>query len=216
MVAAANEPATRLMVLCNPHNPTGTFVSSDELAQMIQAIPADVLVLIDEAYCEFADAPEFPQPVPELIRRTNVLVTRTFSKAYGLAGARVGYGLGHPGLIARLRASQPPFQLSSVAQAGALAWLERPADVLARTAKVRTERARLSRELARRGFRVVPSQANFVFVIGAERPWASELLVRGVEVRQFQDGFRVTIGSNADHGRLLAAIDEIADGDGHL
>jgi histidinol-phosphate aminotransferase len=213
MADAANDPATRIIVVCNPHNPTGGYVSDQYLRRLVDTVPSHVLVIVDEAYQEFADAADFAQTVTWLSDYPTVLVTRTFSKAYGLAGLRVGYGLGHPELIGKLCRISLPYTVSTAAQAGALAWLKYTEELQTRMVSVRLERARLADGLMERGFTVLPSQANFVFIEDGSLSFAAALLEHGVSARPAGHGVRVTVGSSGDHDRLFKAIDHLrADG----
>ncbi len=212
MIAAASEPTAGLLVICNPHNPTGTYVTAAELARVLEAVDPEVLVIVDEAYREFADATDFPDAVTMLGRHPNMLVTRTFSKAHGLAGLRVGYAAGSPPTIAALTRYQVPFTVSGAAVAGALAWLDCPEELPRRLAPIRAGRDDLAAGLRTRGFRVLPSQANFVYAVGTGEPWERSLREQGVDVRGVGPAIRVTVSRPADHDALFAAIDRLRAG----
>lgn len=209
MIVAANDPATGLLVLCNPHNPTGTYITDTELRRVLDAVDPAVLIVLDEAYGEFADAPDFPDSLPMLAAEPNLLIARTFSKAYGLAGLRVGYGAGTGPALEALRRYAVPFTVTRAAQAGALAWLRCMGDLAGRLDRVRVGRGQLAAGLTERGFRVTPSQANFVHAVDAGRPWEDLLRDHAIAVRGAGPGVRVTVGSPADHDALFAAIDQI-------
>lgn len=200
---AAITPATKVVIVCNPNNPTSTAVS-EGLEDFIDSVPASVLVVLDEAYREFV-GPTIPDGLA--LRRDNVLVLRTFSKAYGLAGLRVGYGVGDPAVISAVRALQLPFSISTVAQAAAVASLDAEEELLQRVEAVIVERDRVSSALAAAGFSVPESHANFVWLpLGDQATaFAQRCEGAGVIVRPFAgDGVRVTIGTPAENDRFLA------------
>jgi histidinol-phosphate aminotransferase len=205
---------TRLIFVCNPNNPTGTAVGRDALVRFLQAVPQDVVVALDEAYREFVTDPDVPDGLTLLDDFPNLVVLRTFSKAYGLAGLRVGYAIAaDPAITAALRQTQVPFAVTSVAQAAALASLEPPAEkeLLERVAVLVEERTRVRDGLLELGYQVPPSQANFVWLpLGdATTDWAAGCEERKVIVRAFAGaGARVTIGSPEENDRFLAAASD--------
>lgn len=209
-LAAAVTERTRLIFVCSPNNPTGTAVRTRELTAFLDAVPADVLVVLDEAYREFVTDPDVPNGL-RFADRANVIVLRTFSKAYGLAGLRVGYGIaGDPAVAAALRQTQIPFAVSQIAQEAALACLEPEAEkqLLARVDEVVVERERVATALRESGYPVAQSQANFVWLPLGERtaPWAAECERGGVIVRAFAGaGARVTIGTAEENDLFLTA-----------
>ncbi len=205
-------PQTKIVFIANPDNPTGTYVTKRELSQFLSGLPASVLVVMDEAYYEFVDAADYPQTIP-LVNDAPVMVTRTFSKAYGLAGLRVGYAVANPNVIAALEAVREPFNVNSLAQAAALAALGDIA-FLAKTRKVLGEGRRfVLKALDALRFRYVPSAANFVLIeCGPRAPeLAQALLEKGVIVREMSawklPGFlRVTIGTMPENRRFVQAL----------
>src|SRR5579875_1698241 len=207
---------TRLVFVCNPNNPTGTAVRREELVRFLRAVPDDVVVALDEAYREFVADPQVPDGLELLADFPNLVVLRTFSKAYGLAGLRVGYAVAaDPAIAAALGQTQVPFAVTSVAQAAALACLEPAAEgqLMARVADLVAERDRVYAALTELGYDVPPSQANFVWLpLGdATTDWAAGCEQRGVIVRPFVGaGARVTIGTPEENDRLLAAAAEVA------
>jgi histidinol-phosphate aminotransferase len=207
---------TRLIFVCNPNNPTGTAVGRDALVRFLRAVPSDVVVALDEAYREFVSDQDVPDGLTLLPDFDNLIVLRTFSKAYGLAGLRVGYAIAaDPALTAALRQTQVPFAVSTVAQAAALASLEPQAEreLLARVGDIVDERDRVRATLLALGYEVPPSQANFVWLpLGdATTEWAAGCEARRVIVRAFAgSGARVTIGSPDENDRFLAAAAELA------
>ncbi len=214
-VADAITPSTKLVFLANANNPTGTAVTTAQLAEFCARVPDDVIVCVDEAYREFAD-PALGDPVTDLLPRfPNVIVTRTFSKAAGLAGLRVGYAIAHPDLIASVDKTQAPFAVNALAQAGALAAIDHQAEVDARVAVLLAERSRVVAALTDLGWAPPTSQANFVWLDTGERTdgWFVELERRGVVTRPFTgEGIRVTISTPEENDRFLAAWADVTSG----
>ncbi len=213
-MAAAVTDRTRVVFVCNPNNPTGTAVPGVE--DFLAEVPPDVLVVLDEAYREFVTDPEVPDGRTLLDDHPNVVVLRTFSKAYGLAGLRVGYALcGDPAVATALKQTQVPFAVSTPAQEAALASLEAPAEaqLQSRVALIVAERDRVRSALLASGYDVPPTQANFVWLpLGADTvTWAAACEERGVVVRGFAgDGARVTVSTPEENDRFLAAAAELA------
>jgi histidinol-phosphate aminotransferase len=208
-MAAAVTPRTRVVMVCTPNNPTGPVVHADELEEFLAAVPRDVLVIVDEAYLEFVRDPQAPDGVDLLRRHPNVVLLRTLSKAYGLAGLRVGYAGAEPRLAAGIRAVSTPFGVSHVAQRAALASLEptAQAELLERVSALVTERDRVTAALAEQGWDVPETHANFVwFGLGeATMERAAEARESGVLVRPFAgDGLRVSIGEREANDAFLA------------
>lgn len=205
-MAAAVGPRTRVVLVCSPNNPTGPAVHADELARFLDAVPGDVLVVLDEAYVEFVRDPDAAQGLPILRKRENVVVLRTFSKAYGLAGLRVGYALAHPDVAAAVRTAATPFGVNHVAQVAALASLEAEDALAERVAAVVAERGRVVDALRGQGWAVPASEANFVWLATGARTidLAADAAAHGVLVRPFAgEGIRVSIGSPEANDRVL-------------
>jgi len=161
---AAITPNTRIVFVANPNNPTGTTAGREELARFVNAVPANVLLALDEAYIEFLNEPLDLLPEIRNGGKPNLLLMRTFSKIYGLAGLRIGYGIGHPDFIAALEKIRQPFNINSVAQAGALAALDDTKHV-EKTRKVNSRGLRLyARTFRKLKLEFIPSQANFILV----------------------------------------------------
>ncbi|OLE23845.1 MAG: hypothetical protein AUG49_14930 [Catenulispora sp. 13_1_20CM_3_70_7] len=199
LLAAAAGPGTRLLFLCNPNNPTGTAFGPAQLAEFLDAAPPDVLVVLDEAYFEFA-GPEAADGVRHYLRHrpANLAVLRTFSKAYGLAGLRIGYCVAAPPVTAGLQAVQVPFAVNALAQRAALAALEDHDEVRRRCAETVRTRDSTAEKLRASGFAVPPSHANFLWLpLGdAAAGFAERCAEQGIAVRGFPgDGVRVTVGS---------------------
>jgi histidinol-phosphate aminotransferase len=203
---------TKLLFLATPNNPTGVATSTRELGAIVERVPSDVLIVIDEAYREFVD-PAFGDPVEELVPRfANVVVTRTFSKAHGLAGLRLGYAIGDPRAIATVDKTLLPFAVNSLAQAAALAAIEHEDAIADRVRAIVSERGRVEDALAGAGWKLPDHQGNFVWLRtgDASDDVALGLERRGVVVRPFSgDGVRVTIGTPAENDRFLSALAEV-------
>ncbi|MGH4020124.1 MAG: histidinol-phosphate transaminase [Pseudonocardiaceae bacterium] len=211
---AAITPATRLVFVCNPNNPTGTAVRRAELERFLDAVPDGVLVALDEAYREFVSDVDIPDGVELGRERDNVAVLRTFSKAYGLAGLRVGYCVAPEPVADALRKVYVPFSVNSLAQAAALASLEAAGELLARCRDVAAERDRVRGELIAAGYEVPESHANFVWLpLGARTTTFTEhCLDHKVVVRGFAgDGVRVTTGSPEENETFLTAARSFTD-----
>jgi len=205
MLAAVTD-RTRLILVCNPNNPTSTVVAPDALTRFIDAVPPHILIAVDEAYVEYIRAPMLPDSL-ELVRaHSNVVVLRTFSKAYGLAGLRVGYAIGHPELITALNQVYVPFTVTAISQAAAIASLDAADELLARTDAVVAERARVSVALRAAGFTLPPSQANFVWLpLGPRTPdFVTQAANARIVVRPYgTDGVRVSVGAPEENDALL-------------
>jgi histidinol-phosphate aminotransferase len=207
---------TRLVFVCNPNNPTGTALERDALAGFLRRVPDDVVVAFAEAYREYVTDPAVPDGTTLLDEHANLIVLRTFSKAYGLAGMRVGYAIASdPDLAAALRQTQVPFAVSTLAQQAALASLEPPAErqLRERVDEVVGERDRVRDALRDAGYDVPPTQANFVWVpLGdATVDWAAGCEQRKVIVRGFAGhGARVTVSTPEENDRFLDAARELA------
>jgi histidinol-phosphate aminotransferase len=209
-MAAAITDRTRLIFVCNPNNPTGTALRRPELDRFLAAVPSDVLVVLDEAYRELVTDPAVPDGLDTYGDRANVVVLRTMSKAWGLAGMRMGYLVAQPEVAAAVRKVLTPFSTSLVAQAAALAALRQEAEVVRRCALVTAERERVTEALRKLAVDVPDSQANFVWMPLGDRAaaFADACESRGVIVRGFQpDGVRVTIGTPEENDAFLAAAE---------
>ena len=209
---AAVTAHTKLVFIANPDNPTGTYVTKRELDAFLRRLPAETIAFLDEAYYEFVEAPDYPQTL-KLVNDRPLIVTRSFSKAYGLAGLRIGYGITQPALAAAMDAVREPFNVNSLAQAAAAAALD-DAAFLAKTRRLVGEGRRyLTRELERLKLRYVPSVTNFILVrLGHGAPEvAKALLARGVIVREMSawklaDHLRVTIGTMPENRKFIQAL----------
>ncbi|MDN5918317.1 MAG: histidinol-phosphate transaminase [Pseudonocardia sp.] len=212
-MAAAVTERTRLIFICSPNNPTGPAVRRAEFERFLGAVGPDVVVALDEAYAEFVTDPDAAHGRPLLDVHPNLVVLRTFSKAYRMAGLRVGYALTSPELAAALRKVCPPFSISSVGQAGAIAALENHEEILADCVKVIAERGRVRDALLAAGFTVPVSESNFVWLPLGERTtaFATHCAEHKVIVRPFHpDGVRVTISHPEENDALIAAATAFA------
>ncbi len=202
-------PATRLVFVCSPNNPTGTAVRRDELVAFLDAVPGGVLVALDEAYIEFVTDPAVPDGVALGRQRDNLAVLRTFSKAYGLAGLRVGYCVAPEPIAAALRKMYVTFSVNSLAQVAALASLDVAEELLARCQRIAAERDRVRAELIAMGYPVPDSQGNFVWLPLGDRTVAFDehCLAHKVVIRGFAGaGARVTVSDPAENEAFLDAV----------
>lgn len=209
MTAAINDDTT-VVVVCNPNNPTGTIRTADDIEAFISAVPESVLVVVDEAYHEFVTDPDYRTLIPLAVARPNVVVLRTFSKIYALAGHRVGYAIGRADLITELRKVQAPLTVSQVAQAAAIASLGHPEELQRRQSENSARRHHLVGALAEREIRMAESHTNFVYFELGEH--ADEIVgamtAQGVIIRGMGPGWvRVTIGNDGENRRFLDALD---------
>ena len=205
-MADAITERTRLVLVCTPNNPTGTTVTDAELELFLERVPRDVVVVIDEAYLEFVTAPDAPDAVAVHRSRPNVVVLRTFSKAYGLAGLRVGYAVAHEPVALALRQAAIPFGVNSLAQVAAVASLTASDELEVRVKELVAERERVLAALAEQGWELSDSQANFVwFGLGDDTPaFAAACQDAGLTVRPYgTDGARATIAEREANDRLI-------------
>jgi len=206
-------PRTKAVILCSPHNPAATIIRRGALLAFLEALGSDPpLVILDEAYGDFCDDPEYPDGVALLARHPRLIVLRTFSKIAGLAGLRVGYGIASAETIDRLNRVRPPYNVNRLAQVAALAALEDTEHWQRTRELVIAERAWLSAELARRGLAHPPSQANFLLVRVPDAAGARDRLFRaGILVRDgggvgFPGHLRITVGLRETNQRLLGCL----------
>jgi histidinol-phosphate aminotransferase len=209
-MADAITERTRLVLVCTPNNPTGPVVHADELEAFLDRVPGDVLVVIDEAYAEFVRDEQAPDALAVLRARPNVAVLRTFSKAYGLAGLRVGYAVAHPPVAQALRKTAVPFGVSTLAQDAAVASLAAGDQLAERVDALVAERERVLGALHAQGWRLTRTEANFVwFPLGPRTAdFAAACDAQALVVRPYgTDGVRVTIGEPEANDRLIAVAD---------
>ena len=204
---------TRVAFICNPNNPTGAYYTEAEICEFLKKVPQNVLVFLDEAYAEFATAPDYPNMAKFVGEYPNLFVNRTFSKIYGLAGLRVGYATGSVEVVRALWKIKPPFDVNQAAQVAAIAALGDTAHVEA-TCKMNAEGVELlTREFEALGFKVLPTQANFICVRIGER--AKELvaflesngmIIRGLTSFGMPEHVRVTVGKPEENAFLLTLV----------
>lgn len=219
-LAAAVQPSTRLIFIDNPCNPTGTIVNKSELARLLREIPERVLVVLDEAYHEYArHDPQYPDTLALRKKHPNLIVKRTFSKAYGLAGLRIGYGIAHPAVIEDLERVRPPFNANRMAQAAALAALEDTA-WLGRVVRTNDEgKEQLAKLFKDVGLKAVPTWANFFLVDLSKTEFAGmelyqALLEEGIIVRPMggyglERFVRISIGTRAENNKLAQVLTDL-------
>jgi histidinol-phosphate aminotransferase len=208
---AAIRPDTRVVFVCNPNNPTGTAVAPDALQRFCKAVPEDVLIVLDEAYAEIA-LTALPPSISWLSEQPNILICRTFSKAYGLAGLRIGYGIGHPDVCASLNRARQPFNANRLAQIAALAALGDDTFVSQCRELYAREKAYLEEGLVALGLPFIESFANFLLVeVGdgaeiANTLREAEVIVRPVAPYQLPKYIRVTYGNRSENRKFLTAL----------
>ena len=214
-MAAAISDRTKVVIVCTPNNPTGPMVTHTELERFLEQVPSHVLVVIDEAYVEFVTGEDAPRSLELYRERTNVMVLRTFSKAYGLAGLRVGYAVAHPPVASALRKTATPFGVSSIAQAAAVASLGAFDELKERVDQLVAERTRVVEALRGQGWFIADTEANFVWFGLGERSgaFAAAAQEAGLTLRQYgDDGVRATIGEpEANDVLIRVAGDFLAD-----
>lgn len=214
---AAVDANTRVVFICNPNNPTSTYLTATQVAVFLDGIPNDVLVVMDEAYIDYVDAPDFPDSLSLRKKRDNVVVLRTFSKFFAVAGVRVGYAIAHPDVIDAIHKTRQPFNVSRLAQAAGIGALACMKELEPYARETIAERARVRDAIAALGLVCPESQANFVFVdLGSsDLDLFDELSKRGVIVRRLgqfgaaRNTYRITIGTPAENDRLIAALRQV-------
>jgi histidinol-phosphate aminotransferase len=216
---AAVADDTSLLIICNPNNPTGSYLDPETLLAFIEKVPEDVVVVLDEAYGEFVTSPARVESTLWLADHPNLVILRTFSKIYGLAGLRIGYGMADPQVVEALDKIRQPFNVDLLAQVAAVTSLRLPDRVEQRRYKVAAERTRIGLRLQEMGIAFHPSEANFLLVdvtqLGIPGPEAAQaLLERGILTRSgyamdCPGWIRVTIGEAEEGDQFLAALDEL-------
>jgi histidinol-phosphate aminotransferase len=208
-MVAAITPATRVIFVCTPNNPTGTASGADEVASFLARVPSDVIVVIDEAYVHFTRRRDAVSGMELFRSHDNVVVLHTFSKAYGLAGLRLGYAVAPLALADDLRRVSVPFAVSDLAQTAALASLDADVELSARVDRIVNERDRVADALTAAGWSLQDSQANFVWLRAGDDTARVDAALReaGVLVRSWDgEGLRITIGSPHDNDRVLSVL----------
>ena len=202
---------TKIIWICNPNNPTGTIITAEQQEEFLKSVPSNIVVVLDEAYYEFAQGEGYPESVPLLEKYPNIIVLRTFSKAYGLASLRVGYGMASEEMVSYLNRVRPPFNVNTLAQIAALAALDDKGFINDILKINKTGLDMLYKAFERLGLRYVRSHANFVWV---EMPISSgemfqKLLHKGVIIRPFMGKWiRITVGTEEQNEKLIRALSE--------
>lgn len=212
-MAAVIDDTTRVVFVCNPNNPTGEAVREDELLAFLERVPSDVIVVLDEAYREFIVDPDVPDGLAIARGRENVVVIRTLSKAYGLAGLRVGFAIATPRIAEAIRKTALPFGVSNVAEEAALAALECEDELFERVAHLSAERERVWQALAQQGWEIYPSHANFIWLrLGDDtEAFASACEEAGITIRPFPgEGVRISIGETEANDRVIAVSEHFS------
>lgn len=211
MLAAITE-RTRAVIVCSPNNPTGPAIGTAELVGFLERVPETLLVLLDEAYREFADRPDAVDGIPLVERYPNLVALRTFSKAYGLAALRIGYAVGASALLEAARATQIPLSTTEPAQLAAIAALEHEEEILVGVRELCERRGRIVAALAAQGWAIPEAQGNFVWLPTGEHTVEAEAVLarHGIVARAFApEGIRVSVGEEAAVEPLLAATSEL-------
>ncbi|MDJ0339790.1 histidinol-phosphate transaminase [Cryobacterium sp. PH31-O1] len=213
-MAAAISDHTRVVIVCSPNNPTGTIVTKDEFEAFMAVVPTDLLVILDEAYIEFVTQTDAVNGPPLLARYPNLIVLRTFSKAYGLAGLRVGYALGPVHILNAARSTAIPLSVTAQAAAAAIASLQAEKELLARVRIIASRRDATWQALTRQGWNIPVPQGNFLWLpTGAETTSVAEVLgAAGLVVRPFPpEGIRISIGEEEAVATLLRMSADLVD-----
>ncbi len=218
-MADAIRENTKIVFVANPNNPTGTINRKDEFESFMDKVPEGVLVIVDEAYYEYVEDPDYPDTMRYLKEGREILILRTFSKAYGLAGLRIGYGISLPGIIMEMNKLREPFNTNSLAQAAARASLDDVEHIRKSVEINHKGKEYLYSQFSRLGIDYVPTEANFVYIKGLEQPDAISLyqglLKRGVIVRPMgKDSIRVTIGLPEENELFISALEKELQGSG--
>lgn len=203
---AAITPRTRVVFVCNPNNPTGQVVTKEELVDFLDRVPKEVLVVIDEAYCEFVAGDDVPDGVDLYRTYPNVAVLRTFSKAYGLAALRVGFAIAHEKVAEALRKTATPFGVSTIAEEAAVASLAAEAELMERVSTIVAERARVWNALREQGWHIERTEANFIWLRLGDQTHAFQQACEaaGITVRPFAgEGVRITIAETEANDRVI-------------
>jgi len=207
-------PDTRVIFICSPNNPTGQIVDPVELEKFIQSVPSEIVIVLDEAYIEYVPTEKRSDSIRLYREHSNIVILRTFSKAYGLAGLRVGFTISQEPITNALRKTALPFGVSTIAQAAAIASINAENELFARVASVVAERDRVANELATIGYQLNPSYANFIWMrlgVDSDRLHAA-LEDAGLSVRPFPgEGLRISIGETDANNRFIEVARQVAN-----
>lgn len=203
---------TKMIFICNPNNPTGTIVGKEELIRFIKNIPPHILIILDEAYYEYVSSNDYLESIPLLSNHSNLVILRTFSKIYGLASLRIGYGIMHPSIIKELNKVKEVFNVNQLAQVAAEIALEDQEFVKGCAEKNTIERTLVCEQLEELGLGYFPSETNFVYVY-TQQPISAKLITNGIIVRQmnlsgYADAFRITLGTREDNKFFIETLKE--------
>jgi histidinol-phosphate aminotransferase len=212
-------PETRVIFICSPNNPTGQIVDPGELEKFIAAVPNEIVIVLDEAYIEYVPPEKRSDSIRLYRENSNVVVLRTFSKAYGLAGLRVGFTISQEPITNALRKTALPFGVSSIAQAAAIASINAEGELFERVSWVTAERNRVAGELTAMGYQLNPSYANFVWLrLGSDSDVLHQALEQsGLSVRPFPgEGLRISIGEIEANDRFIQVARQVASESGAL
>jgi histidinol-phosphate aminotransferase len=211
---AAITPATCMIIVCNPNNPTGTALGTERLVQFLDEVPSHILVVLDEAYREYVTDKDMPDGMELYSDRPNVCLLRTFSKAYGLAGLRVGFLVGHPAVAEAVRKIALPFSVNSIAQHAAIASLHASAELLASVGKIVDERSRVIATLRTQGWMIPESKANFIWLrLGADtEAFTAHCANYGIAIRAYpSEGARVSLGLPHENDAFLECSEKMIE-----
>ncbi len=212
-MARAITRRTRIIFIANPNNPTGTAVAPVALREFIKKVPKKCLVVLDEAYYEYADSRIMGLSLDLVRERENVVVLRTFSKAYGLAGLRIGYGVAPKSIVDAIERVREPFSVNHLAQLGARAALEAGGHMRQSVELARSERTRMGKILAGMGFKIIPSQTNFIFTqapIRDSQKFSRDLMREGIIIRPFAGSHvRITMGTRVQNDKMIRAVKRV-------
>jgi histidinol-phosphate aminotransferase len=208
---------TKIVFICNPNNPTATYVSKSEVARFLNGLSADVIVVFDEAYYEYVVAEDFPDTIALLRDHPNIMILRTFSKIHSLSGLRIGYSISHEDVVTCLHKVRQPFNVNRLAQVAASAALKHMDKAMPRAKENRDELHYMREELQKLGFTVPPSQTNFLLAVPPHGSGAivENLMDRGIIVRPMkpfglgEETFRVTVGSPYENRKFIEALKEL-------
>lgn len=201
---------TKIVWICNPNNPTGTYINSNELEAFIEKVPSSTLIVVDEAYFEYVTATNYPNTISLIDKYSNLMVLRTFSKAYGLASFRIGYGVSNSKLIEELNIARLPFNTSMIAQTAAIVALEDRNFINSCVEENKKGMEQYTTFFNENGIKYYPSQANFIFVpLENSQEIFKELESKGFIIRPFPTGIRITIGTAAENEGLITLLKNV-------
>jgi len=215
-MAKAITSKTKLIFISNPNNPTGTIVEKKEVRNFLKDLSSQIIVIFDEAYFEYVEDENYPQTINLLNEKNNIVILRTFSKIYGLAGLRIGYGIARPQIIEMLNRARPPFNVNSLAQAAALASLKDKYQIIRSKKLIKEEKEYLYSNLDKMKLSYIPTQANFILIkLGIKASHVEKrllqdgIIIRGMKAYNLTQYIRLTIGTREQNERFIRALDKI-------